>query len=110
MDKTNPEYGKLWLKRNNHWNEWYKDHSDGSAIAPGEYYYEYINEDGNVRRISCANYWKLKKTDMDDNNPYQNMLDEAENQTEYKKQLEETEQEYIQSTILTKDIGYKKLR
>lgn len=38
------------------------------------------------------------------------MLDEAENQTEYKKQLEETEQEYIQSTILTKDIGYKTLK
>lgn len=47
---------------------------------------------------------------MDDNNPYQDMLDEAETQADYKKQLEETEQEYIQNMILTKDIGYKTLK
>lgn len=110
MDKNSPEYGKLWLKRNNHWNEWYKDYSDGTAIAPGEYYYEYYNEEGKIRRISCINYWKLKKAYMDDNNPYRDMLDEAETQNDYKKQLEETEQEYIQNMILTKDIGYKTLK
>lgn len=104
------ESDKLWLKRNNHWNEWYKDHSDGTLIGPGEYYYEYVDDEGKQRRISCLNYWKLKKDYMDNNNPYENMLAAAESQTEYKKQLEETEAEYIKSKILDRDIGYKTLR
>ena len=107
MDTRDQFKADLKLKRNIYFNEWLKDNSDGSLIAPGEYYYEWINEEGKVRRISCQNYWKLKKQDMEDNNPYQNMLDEAENQTDYKKQLEETEQEYIQSTILNNHIFYR---
>ena len=107
MDTRDQFKADLKLKRNIYFNEWLKDHSDGSLIAPGEYYYEWTNEEGKTRRISCKNYWKLKKQDMEDNNPYQNMLDEAENQTDYKKQLEETEQEYIQSTILNNHIFYR---
>lgn len=97
----------LWLKRIQTFNEYLKDDSDGGLIYPGEYYYE---DDETKKRISCRNYWKLKKQYMEDNNPMQATLDQAENQTEYKKQLDEQEQLFLQQTILDAPIGYKKLR
>lgn len=92
----------LWLHRNQYFNEFVKDTVNGEIIAPGEYYY-IDDETGDT--ISCRKYWELKKEYLEDNNPYDKLLNYAENQYDYAKSLEQKEQEYLQGSILNKTIA-----
>ena len=98
----------FWLYRNRFFNEWIKDDYSGKIIAPGEYYFK---DDETGKCMSCAYYWELKKADMKANNPYQDKLDWAQNQFEYKQNLEQLEREQLQGSVLQDaKFSYKEYR
>lgn len=97
----------FWLKRMQYFNEYRYNSYTGGFIKPGEYYYE---DDKTGDTITCEDYWKMKKSYMENNNPMQSRLDSADEATDYKQSLLDAETEYLENNALNITIGDKEYR
>lgn len=74
----------------------------GNLIVYGDYYYE-DTEDNTV--VLAREYDKLKKKSIASLPQYQELLLKAQNEQEYRQALDQAQRDYLNQTILNKEIA-----
>lgn len=93
----------LWLKRNRYWNELLRCDISKEIIAPGDFYYQ-DDEDG--VKVKATIYKQMKDQDKAAKWDY-SKINQASNEAEYKKLIEEATRQMLSSTILDRKVAGK---
>ena len=93
----------LFLKRNLNFNQLYKCDISEELIGPGDYYYE-DDQDGFI--VKAEVYKELKNRKKEEEWDY-SILNQAENELEYKRMLKETTMNMLASTLFERKVFNK---